>query len=130
MSEIPLQGGLSGQACALLVSIRSSLAVGSSAIRTFTALGGNSESNGLIDVVNQSKVSLLGSGALSPQYIRYHQSTIWLPSSMPAVVPLYWIFFGGQAVRSIVTGFDAGGQRFTGFEFLRLTPGTGFTTGT
>lgn len=127
--EIPLQG-VSGLSPAMFFVIRASKAAASSAIRTFTALGGTVESSGFIDVVNGAKNTLLGSGAISPQLVRYQLPALFTHGDMSSKVPIYWLYFNDNAAASIIHGKINGGVQLTGREFLRLTPGTGFSTGT
>jgi hypothetical protein len=127
--EIPLQG-ISGLCPALFFVVRASKAAASSAIRTFTAVGGTSESNGQIDLVNGNKVSVLGSGALRPQLVRYQIPALHTFGDMSSKTPVYWLFLNNNPVSSILTGKLNGGVNFTGREFLRIQPGAGFTTAT
>lgn len=127
--EIPLQG-INGLCPAFFFVIRASKAAASSAIRTFTALGGTVETTGAIDFVNGNKVSLLGSGALSPSLIRYQLPALHTFGDQSSKLPVYWMYLNNSPVNSILTGKINGGVILTGREFLRLTPGTGFTSAT
>ena len=127
-TEIALQG-VQSTVGAMCVMLRASKSVTASAIRVFSALGGTSEFNGAIDLVDYSKITLMGSGAVSPQLTRL--STAWTTrGDFSSKVAVYWLIFSEDPSSTAVRGKHTGAVAMDGRQFLRLTPGTGFTSQT
>lgn len=128
-TDIPLQG-FDGNVAALGFNIRSSLSYTAGAVYSFSALGGSSEVNGQIDVLDANRATIQGSGYVSPQYNRYLQNVSLFEGQMAAVLPIYWVVHDSKPKDAFLEGINSGFYHYRGKEFLRIQPGTGFTTAT
>jgi hypothetical protein len=131
LTEIPLNG-INGLCSTMFIMIRSSKSTTNAGIRLFSIISGTDpfESTGMINLVDQSKQPLLGSGALFGKDFRGRNSAFYTPSLFSSVVPVYFYYFPQNPVSSIINGTNNGFNYFNGTQFLQLTPGPTFTAGT
>ncbi len=131
MSEIPLNG-LNGMAGTLVIMIRSSKSVTSSAIRTFTSISGTDpyEFTGTINLVDSAKQPLLGSAGLSGRNLRGASAAFHTPSVFSSVVPIYFIYLSENYVNSVSNGINSGYIYFNNQQYIQLNPSSTFTSGT
>jgi hypothetical protein len=122
-SEISISG-VNQLAAAVLITVRASKSFTGSAIRTFADLGNDA----LINLTDQNKVSILGSGALQSRYLR-GQQLLKTHGTMATVVPLYWILHS-DIQEALATGRIAGFYNYNGYQYLQITPGSAFSSGT
>lgn len=122
-TEIAISG-VNQLAAAVLITVRASKSFTGGAIRTFADLGDDA----LINVTDQNKVSILGSGSLSGRYL-WGQQMLKTHGVMSTVVPLYWILHG-DIQEALATGRIAGFYNYNGYQYLQIIPGAGFASGT
>lgn len=112
----------------LLIVVRASKTMTGSGLYTFARIGGTQEANGLIDIQDTSRKSLIG-GQITAQQLRNVAGTNF-NGAMTASHAVYPVSFATNPVTAQVRGMNSGYQTFTGSENLYITPGAGFTTGT
>jgi len=125
---------LTGNFAAWLVLIRSSTSATSSGLRTFSPIGGitNLElRTGVLDVLDNKKVSIFHS-ANRPGYYRSIYPALHGGYDMSTQVASYWVVFTehdnfGEVLKH---GLKFGGLVCDNDHYLRITPGSTFSTGT
>jgi hypothetical protein len=125
--------GINANIAAILILIRSSLSYTASAIATFADINGTATTTatgGLVDIRDSAGTSIFGTGNIPATFLRGGQAAYKFPGSMTAVIPHYWFPFCTDLASVLKSGENTGMQYFDGTQFLYLTPGTGFTTGT
>lgn len=123
MTEIPISG-VNQLVAAALITVRASKAITGAAIRTFADLGDSA----IINVTDQNKVSILGSGGLQGRYLRGQQMAFKTHGTQSAIIPLYWILHS-DIQEALATGRIAGFYNYDGYQYLQITPGAGFSSG-
>ncbi|EFA79798.1 hypothetical protein PPL_06617 [Heterostelium album PN500] len=100
----------------------------------FSQLGGpstfQSEYDAIINVVDNNKTTILGSNGISAGHIRTTNAAIHSPGVLPSVKAIYWLFFADSPMQVIRDGINNGYFQFTSNQFLQLTTGSAFVTGT
>src|SRR5579885_1929741 len=86
--------------------------------------------SGTLDLLNDNKNTLLGSGALTERYLRITNNLINGGNSLSLNQAILFLPFCRYPFADLDSGNINGYRKFTGTEFLRLTPGSTFTAGT
>src|SRR5579885_2261162 len=86
--------------------------------------------SGTVDLLNDNKNTLLGSGALTERYLRITNNLINGGNNLSLNQAILYLPFCRYPFIDLDSGNINGYRRFTGTEFLRLTPGATFTGGT
>ncbi len=132
-TDIPIQ--LSGAFAAMLVLVRASKAVASSAIRVFAPIGGagNIElQTGVLDILDKAKRSIWGSGNNRPGYFRSVFPAIHGGGNQSTLLASYWLPFSeNDNFASVLRyGLKSGTFIVDNDATLRLGLGATFSTGT
>jgi hypothetical protein len=121
-----------GKVCMMTISI---LANGSNNTNngniTFYSLSGTDATltSGFIDILDNSKVTILGSGQLTEKYCRATGNLVNGGNGLSLVQPINFIVFCNNPSMQVKTGNINGYQNFDGTFFLRVIPGATFTSG-
>jgi hypothetical protein len=85
---------------------------------------------GFYDVLDDRKNTILGSGQLAERYGRSIVSLISGGNALSLQQPIIWIVFCDNPAQQLSSGDIIGWKNFDGTYFLRLIPGSTFTSGT
>jgi hypothetical protein len=116
----------------MFIMVRSSKSVTGGAIRTFSSISGTDtfEFSGTINLVDSAKQPLLGSSALTGRDMRGRSSAFHTPSYFSSAVPVYFIYFTDDFINAVANEVNKGFLYLNGQQYLQITPGSTFTTGT
>jgi hypothetical protein len=95
----------------------------------FVSLSGTdaTKEKGSFDLLNSSRVTILGSGAVTERFSRCQNMLLYGGGSLSIYQPILWILFANHPASQFSSGNIDGYQEFDGTQILRLTPGTLFT---
>ena len=98
---------------------------------TFTALSGTDtqETTGYIDLLDNTKQTLLGSGAVPGKWSRCELFGLHQGGTLSSYQPIYWLVWADHPISQRVSGVMNGYITLNSEQYLRITPSSTFTSG-